>query len=146
MDNPANAIGYCAVILPKIDQWQGYWIVDDPTLSQSAVQAQIMAMASGSHPLGVLQAMMVEASLHNNHTGVGVAALALKGMMQTNYFVVIGDKQSAGTVTSAQPLRSTNIDDARAEIDNLPEVKEIKQRLINKVGIRDGLGRMKATH
>lgn len=145
--NP-NTVGYCAVVMPTLDHYQAYFIVDDEGMRANAVAMQVTAMMAigEADPFGTLQAAFAEAALENNQTAVGAAALALKGVAQASYFYVLAEKEPMGTRTSLHKLDATNVDSARRMIENLPEVLEIKRRLLSKLSMRDGGGRKKAFH
>jgi hypothetical protein len=146
--NPADAIGYCAVIVPSLDHWQAYYIIDTETVRQNAVNLQMGALvaASKANPIGSLQAALAEGAISNNQSVVASAALALRGVVKLDYFVVIANPEPEGMRTSMQKLDASSIDEARKMIDNLPEVAEIKKRLTTKLSMRDGRGRQRAFH
>lgn len=148
MDNPKDAIGYCAVIIPDFDFWQGYWIVQNDEMNKQAVLMQmnaIMAAGMGASPIGALQSAMVEGAIISEPAVVGAAALALKGMTRDAFFVVMGDREPQGTRTEMFKLKATDIDAAREEIQNLPDVQAIKDRLAAQLvsGVVEGRTRTK---
>jgi N-formylglutamate amidohydrolase len=129
-DIPPNTIGYGAVVLPHLDEFQGFFIVDDKALHKDAVMAQfsaILTMPSGA--IGALQATIVEGIITHNFPLVAATALALHGITKMPYFWIKATRESGGTRTEMFPLEAKSIRAAQIEINNLPLVKEIKARL-----------------
>lgn len=129
-DIPPHTIGYGAVVLPHLDEFQGFFIVDDPALHKHAVMAQftaILSMPSGA--IGALQAAIVEGVITHNFGMVGATALALHGITKVPYFWIKASKEAEGTRTEMFPLEAQSIRAAQIEINKLPLVMDIKARL-----------------
>lgn len=129
MSAPEGTIGYCAVIIPALDEYQGVFIVDNDEMRPQSVMTMLTAGMTGGHPIGTLQAAMVEGVITRNMGLTGAAALALHGLTKESYFVIIGGKEGNGYRTNMVPLRADNIPDARMEIEAMPAVIELKERL-----------------
>ena len=127
---PEGIIGYGAVVLSHLDEFQGFFIIDDKALHREAVQMQMMALATTPMSvIGTLQAAIVEGVIRRNNHLVGVAALALHGVTQEPYFWIKATKESGGTRTEMFPLIAQSVREAQTEINGLPIVQEIKARL-----------------
>jgi hypothetical protein len=61
---------------------------------------------------------------------VATLALALTGISKMNFWWIKASKEPEGTRTEMFPLKATTVEEARAEIDALPEVIDIKHRLV----------------
>jgi hypothetical protein len=133
MTKPGVTIGYGAVILEALDEYQAFFIRDDEDTRREATAAMMMAIASGAQPVGALQAVIVEGVLTTNWGLVGAAALALTGIAKENWFYIKASKEMAGTRTEMFPLKARTVEDARAEIEALPEVRAMKVRLREKM-------------
>lgn len=130
MSIPPDTIGYGAVVLPHLDEFQGFFLVQDEDLNKQAVMAQMTALAinpAGIH--GGLQASIVDRVLNRDWHGVGVLALALWGITKEPYFYIKATKEAEGTRTQMFVLKAESVHDAQIEINNLPEVLAIKKRL-----------------
>lgn len=128
---PTDCIGYGAVIVPALDEYQGFFIRDNDTIQPHATTAMMTAMVSGAHPVGALQAVIVEGVLNKNFGLVGAAALALVGFTKMKFFVILGNKEPEGTRTEMRSLKARTIEEARAEIESMPEVEKLKHNLID---------------
>lgn len=129
-DIPDCTIGYGAVVLPHLDEFQGFFLVDDPILRREAVTMQMMALAT--RPMGVigaLQAAVVEGIITRNFHLTGVAALALHGVTKMPYFWIKATKEPGGTRTEMFELKALSVNAAKIEVNNLPLVLEMKARL-----------------
>lgn len=142
---PPDTVGYCAVVSPQTDFWQGYFIRDNHSIRQGAQQMQMMAMMMASHanPYGSLQAVLAEGALAGNSAAIASAALALRGS-DTPYFYVLAQVEPNGTTTSLHQIDAASVEEARAKIEAAPEVVAIKKRLTERMGLRDGMGRRSA--
>lgn len=140
-------IGYCAVICPALDFYQSYFIHDDELSREGAQQMKLMGLMSApvASPYGALQAVLAEAAIANNHGALMAASRALY-TEAVPYYYVLANKQSMGTLTSLHKIEASSIDVARAMIEDLHEVREIKRRLVNKISTRDGQGRRMGFH
>ena len=125
-----HTIGYGAVVLPALNEFQGFYLVDDPILHKDAVKAQMMALLAGpDNIIGALQATVVEGIVTKNFTLTGTAALALHGITKMKFFWIKATKEPGGTRTEMFPLKATTLEDAQHEVNHLPEVLAIKKRL-----------------
>ena len=145
---PANTVGYCAVISPKTDFWQAYFIREEAELLAGAVELQqnALLMASEASPFGSLQGALAHGALENQQGIIGAAALALLGASGDRFFYVIADSQPNGIYTEFKPIVANSIDEARTAINAIPEVIAIKKRLTEKLAMGVGMGRRKAFH
>lgn len=125
-----HTIGYGAVVLPALNEFQGFYLVDDPILHKDAVKAQMMAMLGGpDNIIGALQATVVESVLMKNALLTCTTALALHGITKMKFFWIKASKEKGGTRSEMFPLKATTIEQAQHEVNHLPEVLEIKKRL-----------------
>ena len=126
-----NPCGYCALVCPDLDFYQAYYINDTPELRQGSRQIKLMALSTAAmaNPFGTIQAVFAEAAIENNTGAIAATALALHSEKK-RFFYVIADKQSHGTTTSLHAISASTIDEAREFIEKLPEVIEIKERLV----------------
>lgn len=137
----SDTYGYCAVIIPQLRAWQGYFIRDEPELR--AQGQEMMGMIRSSIPdfstayeasqpfedrvFGALQASMAELFVEGNSNAVGAAALMIGEHYGHRYFAVISKRDAAGTVTSFRPLEGVDdVDEARTAIKRIPEVQLIE--------------------
>lgn len=127
---PKNTIGYGAVVLPHLDEFQGFFLVDDPALHKEAVMAQMGAlMVQPKGVIGALQATIVEGVVTHRMDIVAAASLALHGITKQKFFWIKATKESGGTRTEMFPLKAESVQAAQIEVNNLPLVLEIKDRL-----------------
>lgn len=143
-----NIVGYCAIVMPSVDHYQAYFIQDTPDIREDSEKVRGLAIAHlmSANPFGTLQAAFAEGALRN-HTGVvATISYALREVSGDDYFYVLAHIEAEGTRTSLHRLDATSVDEARALIEKLPEVLEIKERLLAKLSMRDGSGRMSAFH
>ena len=130
MSIPPGTIGYGAIVMPHLDEFQGFFLVQNEDLNKKAVLAQFTAMAVQPGSVhGALQASIVDRALNHDWPGVAVLALALWGLTKEPYFYIKATKEVDGTRTQMFPLKAQSIQAAQIEINNLPEVLEIKERL-----------------
>lgn len=129
-DIPPNTIGYGAVVMPHLDEFQGFFLVDDKAFHQQAVQMQMMALAATPvNVVGTLQAALAEGVITKNWALVGTAALALYGITKEKFFWIKASREAEGTRTEMFPLEARSVNAAKIEINKLPLVMEIKARL-----------------
>jgi hypothetical protein len=128
---PADAIGYGCVVVPDLDEYQGFFIRDnDMTCRRETNTVMLFAMGSGAHPIGALQAVCVDAVLKKDWGQLGIASLALASLTKHKFFWIKASKEPEGTRSEMFPLKATTVEEARAEIDRLPEVIELKNHLV----------------
>lgn len=126
-----KVIGYGAVIIPHLDEFQGFFLVEDAALDREAVKMQMMALATQpSSVIGALQAVIVEGVVTHKQHVAGIGARALWGITKEPFFYIEATKEAKGTHTQMHVLKATTVEDAQAEIHNLPQVIAIKQRLL----------------
>lgn len=128
---PPNAIGYGCVIVKDLDEYQGFFIVDDESLWRQANTVMAMAMACGGHPIGAIQAIIADGVLNRAWSQVAIAALALSSLSKHKFFVIHAAKEPMGFRTSMEPLKATTVEAARDEINSMPEVMDLKFRLLD---------------
>jgi hypothetical protein len=131
-----DVIGYGAVIVSDLNQYQGFFIRDNEAIRAVAnelIRNSVMAEAEGFNRFGALQAAAVEAVLSDNQPLLGAAALALVAQGGHHYFVIHGVREPEGTRTTLVTLHSNTVDEARDEINNSPLIKSIQRRLLDEV-------------
>ena len=128
MSIPNNTIGYSAIIMPDMDEYQGFFLVDDPTTFNAVNMMMLTAVASGSNAYGALQAAMIEGATTGRQDVLNAAARAYSGLTKQRFFYVIGYKEEGGTRTEAIEFKARNIRGARKELESLPIVKAIWER------------------
>lgn len=152
---PEGAIGYFAVVVPELDFYQGYYITGDAQLTAAGellIKSITPVIANQTSDLGdisiegSLQAVIVDRSIRNDTSHMSVAAHSLSKICSENYFVVRGKLLNEGYLTSMEPLEASSPDEAREQINALPDVNQIRDRLLAKMSVRDGSGRMAAIH
>jgi hypothetical protein len=114
---PEDAIGYGCIVVPALDEYQGFFIRDNQNLNREATTVMMMAMAVGVNPVGALQAVIVECVLTKDWGKVAAAALALAGLTKQKFFWIKASKEPEGTRTEMFPLKATTAEEARLEID-----------------------------
>lgn len=151
--NKHKTLGYGAVIVPQAMFWQGFFIIEHPKVRDTARRflhnARVAFNVPGTKQGGVLRAMpgvrdseqqvlgamcasLVECALKESEAGVGSCALALRDMIKSDYFVVIGNKSAGGIHTKIETLDVQNVDEARRMIESHPEILSIKTKLLAK--------------
>lgn len=133
---PESCIGYGCVVVPELDEYQAFFIRENESITREATTVMMMAMATGAHPIGSLQAVIVDGVLKKEWGQVACASLALTGLTKHKFFWIKASKEPEGTRSEMFPLKATTVEDARAEINALPEVIELKQRLMASLGQR----------
>lgn len=128
---PPNTIGYGVVIVPALDEYQGMFIVDNEVIRPEAIKLQLAAMmnAPRSNPIGALQAAVVEGVITKNTQLTAAAAFALHGMTREKFWVITATMASGGTYTDMKIMAATTVEEARAEVEAMPEVVALKERL-----------------
>lgn len=136
----AVTVGYCAVVLPHLDHYQAYFIVDTPSARASALEMGLKAMlAMGpARSFGAVQAVLVEGALTSDENVVAGAGLSLRNTSGSNYFYVVATREAHGTRTELHKLEASSPDEARDLINALPEVRAIQERLLKSVMEQDG--------
>lgn len=134
---PADTIGWCGVVLPDKDDFQGYYIRKNDSTQATATQLMglslaMKAAADDIESLGAIQAVLVEGAYLGRSDLIAGAALVIAEATKTRYFVIIGHRDAGGTRTEMLPLDATNVVTARWEFDSLSMVEEIKQRIADK--------------
>ncbi len=130
MSIPEGTIGYGAVVLAHLDEFQGFYVVRNDHLDKEAVKLQMAAMVmQPMNARGALEAAVTEGIVTKNETLTGAAALALWGVTKEPYFYIKATREGDGTRTEMFPLEARSIHAAQIEVNNLPAVLEIKERL-----------------
>jgi hypothetical protein len=127
---PEDAIGYGCVVVPELNEYQGFFICDNADMRRETNTIMLFAMGSGAHPIGALQAVCVDAVLKKDWGQLAIASLALASMSKHKFFWIKASKERAGTRSEMFPLKAATVEEARAEIDRLPEVIELKNHLV----------------
>jgi hypothetical protein len=155
-----SQIGYFGVIVPDKDFWQCFYI--DDSFRDSAHDAlrtvrSSRTLATGSKVISRLEipeadqgvlgnfcAMLVEAALAASgqmtqtriahpEAVLGNASYAVREIIDRPYFWIEGRFTEGGTYTTIQPIYVSSIAQARTYIDKMPQVRQIKRRLLSKV-------------
>lgn len=131
---PADATGWCAVVLPDEDAYQGYFIRESQEAKATAAALMQMALAvqgDGVEAMGAMQAALVEGAVTGRQDLVAGAALTLARTV-VPYFIILAYRSAEGTQTELVKLNAREPETARAEFDALPVVAAIKQRIADK--------------
>jgi hypothetical protein len=131
ISNPDGTIGYGAVIMSHLDEFQGFFLVQNEAVDREAVKMQMMALATqpeGIH--GALQAVIVEGVVTKRWDVVAAGARALWGITKEPYFYIEATKEGGGTRTQMHVLKARSVEAAQIEVNHLPQVLEIKERLL----------------
>lgn len=132
MQNPPGTIGYFAIILPDMDEFSGAFLIDDESREAEVNMTMASAMVSGSNPYGVLAATMVEGAMTGRQDVLAVASRAYSALTKHRFFYVVGHKEPGGTRTDIRLFKATTVDGAREELNNVPEVLEIKRKIMER--------------
>lgn len=130
---PEGTIGYWGIVIPNLDEFQGFYLRSDKDIDGMAIQMQFAAIGSGVNAIGSLQAAIVEGFVTGRQDIVAVAARALHGIVKHKYLIITGNRQPGGTTTDMVVMKATTIDEARDELNAHPLVAAIKERLAKKV-------------
>lgn len=133
MEDEDKIVGYGCVIVPDLNEYQGFFINNDEVLWREANTTMLFAMASGVSPIGALQAVCVDAVLNKDWPRLGVTALALASLTKQYFFVIKASKEPEGTRSQMVELKARSVEDARREIETLPEVIALKGRLMDEL-------------
>ncbi len=133
MTIPPNTIGYFAIIMPEEGEFSGAFLTDDPSTNSAVNLLMAGAMASGVNPYGTLAATIVEGATSGRADIVATAARAYSALTKSRYFYVVGRKDSGGTHTEIREFEARTVGDARAELEQVPEVIEIKNRIMERL-------------
>lgn len=131
---PADAIGWCAVVLPAEDAYQGYFIRRSEEAAVVGVQLAQLALAvqsDGVDSMGAMQAALVEGAVTGRQDLIAGASLVLADTVAP-YFIILAYREPGGTRTELKPMRAREPETARAEFEAMPEVAAIKQRIADK--------------
>lgn len=131
-----DVIGYGAVIVSDLNQYQGFFIRDNPAIREVAdqlIQNAAMAEAEGINRFGALQAIAVEAVLSDNQPLLGAAALALVSEGGLHYYIIHGVREPEGTRTTLMKMHAKTVDEAQDEVNESPLVRAIQRRLLDEV-------------
>lgn len=133
---PADTIGWCGVVLPDKDDFQGYYIRKNDSTQATATQLMgvslAMQAAAEIESVGAIQAVLVEGAYLGRPDLIAGAALVIAEATKTHYFAIVAHRDAGGTRTEMLPLEATNVVTARWAFDRLPIVEEIKQRIADK--------------
>lgn len=129
MSIPNNTIGYCAIIMPAIDEYQGFFLIDDPTTFSQVNMMMLTAVASGVNAYGALQAAMADAALTGREDILKTAARAYSGLSKERFFYVVAEQvEGGGMKTEAIPFKAKTIATCRKELEALPITTAIRER------------------
>lgn len=129
MTIPPGTIGFGAVVLPHLNEYQGFYIVDDPEINKKATLLQMTALAtSAGRAEGAIQAVLVESIITKNETLSSYAGRALYGVTKEAFFWIEATREGDGTRTEMHVLEARSIQAAQIEINSLPLVLGIKKR------------------
>lgn len=155
--------GYCAIIVPKLRQWQGFFIRDEPHMEKNyklVMETTRRLLEAQSEPLveqtgvgdfitledqmyGALQGALAEAYFDANQTAIGSLALALAKEYGHRYFALVAERTYAGNTTRLIDIpgvdETTPIEEVRTRVKALPEILVIEvQRAIKGDETPDG--------
>lgn len=130
---PADTIGYWGVVVPHLDEFQGFYLRANKDIDAMALQMQFAAVGSGVNAIGTLQAAIIEGFTTGRQDILGVAARALYGIVKHKHLIITGTRQAGGTTTEMFVMKATTIDEARDELNAHPLVVALKERLATKV-------------
>lgn len=134
-----NPIGYCAVIVPKLDYWQGLFINETSAgnrlIDKTMELLQLNPEKDNRQELldvftGTLVHCVMETDLQ---TKAGPLIEAVSQLIDSRYFYLTADHEQRGIRSEIQLLDAKSIDEAREQIETLPVVMEIKHRLLKHV-------------
>jgi hypothetical protein len=127
-----TAIGYGCVVVPDLDEYQAFFIRDNKALWPRGHGRHDHGDGSGAHPIGALQAVCVESVLTKDWGRVA-SPPSLSPVDQAQVLLDQGVEGAEGTRTEMFPLKAMTVEEARVEIDALPEVIELKRRLVEQL-------------
>lgn len=134
-----KVFGYGAIILPHLDEFQGFFLVESEQIDREAVKVQMMALAvQPQNVRAAIEAVMVEGYVTGKQYLVAAGARALWGITKKPFFYIVARKEFGGTRTEMFELSATTVEDAQIEVNELSLVNQIKNNLRTKV--------MKAKH
>lgn len=126
--------GYGAIILPELDEFQGFFLTENEAIDREAVKVQMMALAAQpTNIAAAIEAVMVEGYITGKEYLVAAGARALWGLKKKSFFYIVARKELGGTRTELFDLHATTVDEAKEEVNNLPLVLQIKDNLRTKV-------------
>jgi hypothetical protein len=156
---PPGVVGYCAVVVKDRDLWQGLFIrEDDAPLHQQVLDGVRKALRSFEGPpgsivydsmpfisdadqpvAGVLSASLVETIGMSQHAHVMAFSGALRLLTGLNYFWIEAWHENKGIRTIFHPMPLvTSPEAARAFVNAIPEVQDMKSRTLNQAIDRHG--------
>ena len=133
--------GWCAVVLPKENEFQGYFIYNDEVAIKDAHIllggiAELglggiaeLGLGAGRAVTGTLEAVLVEGAVTKRPELIMAASTQLLRLTDERFFAVIGAPDPGGTTTERRPLAAQTVEEARALFNALPEVVAIKERI-----------------
>lgn len=130
---PKGTVGYCSVVCATRNNYENYFIIENPSLREMADQLMgTVQMLNGTNFEGIegsLHAAMAEGLDTGNQTAVGAAALALRDLKSLDYFWISAVPEGGGWHTTLHAVPVMSVDAARDYIENLVAVKYIKNNL-----------------
>jgi hypothetical protein len=142
--NPPDALGYCGLLIPADNYWQGIYIIPQmaaagsetlekarsiPGLSDT-VHALNDVSETDQSTLGALSASLVMAGRCNAERAVGALVWAIRELTGRDYFTVEGHVEEGGIRTFFVDLEVNSIDAARDKIESLPQVVLMKLKIL----------------
>lgn len=132
-----DIIGYFAVVLPREDEYQAFYLRQEDTAEgQATLDRAVTAWrkAMGVNPTAqelrhTLAASLAEVYLARSLVGVAWCAHALRLALKADWFWVEAYPEREGTRTSIHLLAARDPDAARLEIRGLPAVRLIELNL-----------------
>jgi len=123
-----ETIGYFGIVMPDDDEFSGMFLLKNPA-DEKAIMMMMFNVIPMPAPEGALSAIMVEGAMTGRPDLITIAARAYAAMFHKRHFVVIGYREGEGTRTEIRDLPSESLEEARAALNEVPEVVAIKRRI-----------------
>jgi hypothetical protein len=120
--------GWCAVVLPDEDEFQGYILPPETPMTLESAER----LAQEGVDLGGVMAVLVHGAATRNPGVVMAAAARIRQMNDTRFFWIAATRLPAGVVTTFRAIEAVTEEEARAVFLASPEVVEITRRIAAK--------------
>lgn len=125
----SDTIGYFGIILPDENEFTGAFLTDGVVSDASVRKMLGMATQLGDYPAGNLSAVMIDGVKLGRPDILLTAALAYAKWSECNWFYVVGHLTDDGTYTEVREFEARTVDEARTELEQVPEVLAIRERI-----------------
>src|SRR6185437_4914098 len=137
-------IGYCAIVVPAHNLFQGFFLEDWHTNAAKAALTRFRQMhfdksevridmpdvaEDDQNILGGVCSALVDRVLAKDLLRIAVLIRCTSLLINSNYFWIKGNVLESGTETTITKFSATSVEDARNFIRDVPEVIEIKNKL-----------------